>query len=156
MVVSLHCYPSWALKICETAFLHRSISYVIYSTQSLTDDIQNEEGSSLSQEQSQHAPSPRILPPPPQIVQVIPKPVSVQNSSFTVSSSTTVGTSMFDGISEGERLCSDDVIPGLYSEGEFPLSEGQALDFLLEEGDGGNFSHLTPLNVSGATPINSP
>ncbi|XP_065058983.1 protein TALPID3-like isoform X3 [Rhopilema esculentum] len=106
------------------------------STQSLTDDIQNEEGSSLSQEQSQHAPSPRILPPPPQIVQVITKPVSVQNSSFTVSSSTAVGTSMFDGISEGERLWSDDVIPGLYSDGEFPLSEGQALDFLLEEGDG--------------------
>lgn len=87
------------------------------------------------QEHSLKAPAP---PQPPQTVPVVqvvkPRTPSDHARSFTISSSTTVGLSTFEGISEGEKLCPDYVIPGLYSEGEFPISVGQAVlsDF---EGD---------------------
>ena len=66
-------------------------------------------------------------------------PASMQTRSFTISSSTNFGSSTFEGISEGEKLCPDNVIPGLYSEGEFPLSEGQAVLSQLEVDEEGMF-----------------
>lgn len=77
------------------------------------------------------------VPPPENIVNVIKMAPSPQASSFTVSSSTTVGTSMFDLISEGEHLWPDSIIPGLYSDGEYPLSEGQAVLTPIDEIDDG-------------------
>ena len=74
---------------------------------------------------------PLILPR----VQVARNTPSTHAYSFSTSS-TTVGTSMFEGISEGERLCPDSVIPGLYSEGELPLSEGQAVHSIKENDEG--------------------
>ena len=78
-------------------------------------------------------------------VQAARKTPSTQVHSFSISSSTTVGTSMFEGISEGERLCPDNVIPGLYSEGEVPLSEGQAVQSIREDNEEGILDpHLYP------------
>ena len=67
-----------------------------------------------------------MLKPIPEIVQVKVVPSS-PSISFTVSSTTTPGASTTEGISEGEHLRPDKVQTGQYSEGEFPLSPGQAL-----------------------------
>eukprot|EP00794_Sanderia_malayensis_P020450 gene20450-22466_t len=127
---------------------HRSTSLITLSEFERSDTVISEEPTPpIESSISSVAPPQRPLQQLPMSNRIeTPKAISSKSTSFTVSSNTTVGSSLFEGISEGEHLCPDSVIPGLYSEGEFPVSEGQAIltpvDELDEDNLKANFKQL--------------
>ena len=112
-----------------------TIFFCLFSSQPETKENLPEDTPETPAESPKSVPSSSVPPVILPRVQVARKTPSTLGHSFSISSSTTVGTSMFEGISEGERLCPDYVIPGLYSEGEIPLSEGQAVRSIVEDNE---------------------
>ena len=127
-----------------SAYTNESFFYLLSS--------QPEVSESLPEKPTEYPDNAPSSPQPPLTlprIQAARKTPSTHVHSFSISSSTTVGTSMFEGISEGERLCPDNVIPGLYSEGEIPLSEGQAVHSIREDNEEGILDfHLYPKGSS--------